>query len=220
MLKKHPASFEISGQRVASRVTGVVDAPGNRFVCVLIEAAEIWVIDASKPDFPIQHRIKTRQDNPYDAMITPDGRYYVVGHMKSDRVSVLDLTQPEAGIREVSLRDPNRDYDKAMPVKLPHLASWAVAGNWIFVPLVGEDRLAVLDRATWEFSRVHPAARSPRLRGALADRTGGLGEFLGRRRRRVRAGDRRREVGRRRHASSSAGASTTWTSPRADLTCS
>ena len=47
--------------------------------CVLIEAAEIWVIDASKPDFPIQHRIKTRQDNPYDAMITPDGRYYVVG---------------------------------------------------------------------------------------------------------------------------------------------
>jgi protein NirF len=161
VLKKHPANFEIDGVQVASRVTGVVDAPGNRFVCVLIEAAEIWVIDASKPDFPIQHRIKTRQDNPYDAMITPDGRYYVVGHMKSDRVSILDLTQPEAGIREVSLRDPNRDYDKAMPVKLPHLASWAVAGNWIFVPLVGEDRLAVLDRATWKFDRSIPLRGHP-----------------------------------------------------------
>ncbi len=161
VLKKHPASFEISGERVASRVTGVVDAPGNRFVCVLIEAAEIWVIDASKPDFPIQHRIKTRQENPSDAMITPDGRYYVVGHMKSDRVSILDLTQPEAGIREVSLRDPKRDYDRSTPAKLPHLASWAVAGNWIFVPLVGEDRLAVLDRATWKFDRSIPLRGHP-----------------------------------------------------------
>jgi len=161
VLKKHPASFEIDGERVASRVTGVVDAPGNRFVCVLIEAGEIWIIDASKPDFPIEHRIKTPQRNAYDAMITPDGRYYVVGHMKSDRVSVLDLSQPEAGVREVSLRDPNRNYDKASPVKLPHLASWAVAGNWIFVPLVGEDRLAVLDRATWEFSRSIPLRGHP-----------------------------------------------------------
>ncbi|HEX9815105.1 MAG TPA: cytochrome D1 domain-containing protein [Myxococcota bacterium] len=161
ILKKHPASFEIDGERVASRVTGVVDAPGNRFVCVLIEASEIWLIDASKPDFPIEHRIKTRQGNPYDAMITPDGRYYVVGHMESDRVSVLDLTRPEAGIREVSLRDPKRSYDKAMPVKLPHLASWAVAGKWIFVPLVGEDRLAVLDRATWEFARSIPLRGHP-----------------------------------------------------------
>jgi protein NirF len=161
ILKKHPASFELDGERVASRVTGVVDAPGNRFACVLIEAAEIWLIDASKPDFPIEHRIKTRQSNPYDAMITPDGRYYVVGHMESDRVSVLDLTQPEAGIREVSLRDPKRDYDKAMPVKLPHLASWAVAGKWIFVPLVGEDRLAVLDRTTWDFVRSIPLRGHP-----------------------------------------------------------
>ncbi|MBW1882364.1 MAG: protein nirF [Deltaproteobacteria bacterium] len=168
VLKKHVATFEVGGKAIPSRVTGVVDAPGNRFVCVLIEAGEIWVVDASKPEFPIEHRIKTRQGNPYDAMITPDGRYYVVGHMKSDRVSVLDLTRPEAGIREVSLRDPDRDYDKTMPVKLPHLASWAVAGKWIFVPLVGEDRVAVLDRATWELAgsiplRGHPvyAVRSP-----------------------------------------------------------
>jgi protein NirF len=161
ILKKHPASFEIDGERVASRVTGVVDAPGNRFACVLIEAAEIWLIDASKSDFPIEHRIKTQQSNPYDAMITPDGRYYVVGHMKSDRVSVLDLTQPEAGIREVSLRDPKREYDKATPVKLPHLASWAVAGKWIFVPLVGENRLAVLDRTSWDFVRSIPLRGHP-----------------------------------------------------------
>jgi len=161
VLKKHPAHAVIQGEKVNSRVTGVVDAPGNRIVCVTIEAAEIWIVDASKPDFPIEHRIKTPQDNPYDAMITPDGRYYVVGHMKSDRVSVLDLTRPEEGVREVSLQDPSKTYDRDNPVKLPHLASWAVAGKWIFVPLVGEDRIAVLDRATWEFSRSIPLRGHP-----------------------------------------------------------
>jgi len=161
VLKKHPAHAVVQGEKVNSRVTGVVDAPGNRIVCVTIEAAEIWIVDASKPDFPIEHRIKTPQDNPYDAMITPDGRYYVVGHMKSDRVSVLDLTRPEEGVREVSLQDPSKTYDRDNPVKLPHLASWAVAGKWIFVPLVGEDRIAVLDRATWEFSRSIPLRGHP-----------------------------------------------------------
>jgi protein NirF len=161
VVKTHRATFEREGNRLHSRVTGIVDAPGNRFVCVLIEAAEIWVIDASKPDFPIEHRIATGQENPYDAMITPDGRYYVVGHMLSDRVSVLDLTRPEAGVREVSLRDPAAEYERESPVKLPHLASWAVAGSWIFVPLVGEDRLAVLDRETWEFDRSIPVRGHP-----------------------------------------------------------
>ncbi len=161
VLTKHSATFEAGEERVPSRVTGVVDAPGNRFVCVLIEGAEIWIVDASKPGFPIEHRIKTPQSNPYDAMITPDGRYYVVGHIKSDRVSLLDLTRPGEGVREVSLRDPEREYERGMPVKLPHLASWAVAGKWIFVPLVGEDRLAVLDRTSWQFERSIPLRGHP-----------------------------------------------------------
>jgi protein NirF len=159
--KRHAASFTRNGETLPSRVTGIVDAPGNRFVCVLMEGAEIWVIDASRPDFPIEHRIATPQDMPYDAMITPDGRFYVVGHLESDRVSVLDLLRPERGVREISLRDPKRHYDKEAPVKLPHLASWAVAGRWIFVPLVGEKRLAVLDRETFAFERSLPVRGHP-----------------------------------------------------------
>ncbi|MCP3987320.1 MAG: protein nirF [bacterium] len=161
LLKEHRASFERNGKTFPSRVTGIVDAPGNRFVCVLIESGEIWIIDASQPGFPIEHRIPTREAMPYDAMITPDGRYYVVGHQESDRVSVLDLTKPEAGVQEISLRDPKLDYDKDTPVKLPHMASWAVAGRWVFVPLVGEKRLAVLDRNTWEFHRSIPVRGHP-----------------------------------------------------------
>jgi protein NirF len=161
VLAKHRATYEVEGKRYPSRVTGIVDAPGGRFVCVLIEGAEIWIIDASREGFPIEHRIPTGQANPYDAMITPDGRYYVVGHMRSDRVSVLDLEDPAAGVREVSLRDPEVEYERGSPVKLPHLASWAVAGGSVFVPLVGEDRLAVLDRETWEFERSIPLRGHP-----------------------------------------------------------
>ena len=59
-----------------SRVTGIVDAPGNRFVCVQMEAGEVWIVDTTGGQFRIEHRIKTPNNLPYDAMITPDGRNY------------------------------------------------------------------------------------------------------------------------------------------------
>jgi protein NirF len=151
-----------------ARVTGIVDAPGNRFVCVVIETGEIWVIDASKPGFPVEHRIRAASGEPYDAMITPDGRFYVVGHLHTDHVSLLDLEHPEHGARTVLLGDAGELYERDTPAKLPHLASWAVAQGRVFVPLVGEERLAVLDRHTWTYQgsvplRGHPvyAVRSP-----------------------------------------------------------
>jgi protein NirF len=156
-----PADMEKNGQKTTSRVTGMVDAPGNRFVCVLIEGAEIWVIDASGTEPKIERRVKTSTDEPYDAMITPDGRWYVVGHMGSEHVSVLDLEKPDAPVVEVSLRDPKQKFDKSAPVKLPHMASWAVARDNVFVPLVGEARMVVLDRNTWAFKTSVPVRGHP-----------------------------------------------------------
>jgi len=145
---------------VPSRVTGVVDAPGGRFVCVAMEGAEVWVIDASGATPRIERRIPTPAD-PYDAMITPDGRWYLVGHLGSAEVSVVDLHDPAAPLRPVSLRDPGADDAFSAPVKLPHLASWAVAGDHAFVPLVGENRLAVLDRDSWKLVRSIPLRGHP-----------------------------------------------------------
>lgn len=161
VVKRLPAEIEKGGQKLMSRATGVVDAPGNRFVCVLIEGAEIWVIDASGAEPKIERKVKTSTDEPYDAMITPDGRWYVVGHMGSEHVSVLDLRDPNAGVKEVSLRDPKQKFDKGTPVKLPHMASWAVAGDNVFVPLVGEPRMVVLDRNTWAFKTSVPVRGHP-----------------------------------------------------------
>lgn len=144
-----------------SRVTGIVDAPGNRFVCTLMEAGEIWVIDASRPDFPVEHRVPVGPSEPYDAMITPDGRAYVVGLLSAGQISILDLRHPAMGAKRLSIRDPGQTYGRTPPVKLPHLASWAVARNRVFIPLVGEKRLAVLDRDTWQFVRSVPLRGHP-----------------------------------------------------------
>jgi len=72
---------------------------------------------------------------------------------------LVKIGEPTA--REVSLRDPAGKFDESAPVKLPHMASWAVAGRRVFVPLVGQDRLAVLDRETWEFERSLPLRGHP-----------------------------------------------------------
>lgn len=166
--QRHEATFLLDGKPTSSRVTGMVDAPGNRFVCVLIEGREIWILDASQPGAPITHRIPAGEGMPYDAMITPDGRYYVVGKLDAAQVAVLDLARPEAGVREVLLEDAEMFRKRNTPAKLPHMASWAVAGSNVFVPLVGEERLAVLDRRTFGYVtsvplRGHPvyAVRSP-----------------------------------------------------------
>lgn len=162
VVKRIPAFFDDDGHKTRSQVTGIVDAPGNRFVCSMMEGKQIWIIDASKPDFPIEHKIEPADRGlPYDAMITPDGRYYLVGHLGTSAISMVDLKHPEKGARKVSLRDPNSQHDKNAPAKLPHMASWAVAGDHVFVPLVGEPRLAVLDRHSFAFERSIELAGPP-----------------------------------------------------------
>lgn len=147
----------------ASRVTGLVDGLKNRFVCVLMEGREVWLIDASRPDFPIEKKIALdpKVGIPYDAMITPDGRFYVVGHLGEPEISLIDLSEENPKPRLVSLLDPKENYDRSVPVKLPHMASWAVAGDKVFVPLVGEKRLVVLDRKTWNFVQSIPVRGHP-----------------------------------------------------------
>lgn len=168
VVRKIPATYEDEGEEKRSRATGIVDATGNRLVFALMEGGEAWIVDADDESYDVTHRIPLEEGLAYDAMVTPDGRYYVVGHMKKEYVSVVDLDRPDRGARRVTLRDPEGRFDPEHPVKLPHMASWAVARGQVFVPLVGESRLAVLDGDSWEFMttvelRGHPvyAVRSP-----------------------------------------------------------
>lgn len=131
-----------------SKVVGIADAPGNRFVFSLFEAGEIWIVDASDPRQPQVRKITGVGKQPYDGFVTPNGRHYIAGLFGEDGLALVDLWAPEAGARRV-LGGYGRGEEPLPVYKMPHLRGWAVAGRYIFLPAVGRHEVLVLDSVTW-----------------------------------------------------------------------
>jgi protein NirF len=153
-----PATYGDNGAR--SKVIGLVDAPGQRFVFSLWDAGEIWIADLSDPAEPAIQRFTDIGTNPYDALLTPDGRYYIAGLFGEDGLAMLDLWHPQAGVRRI-LGGYGRG-EEALPVyKMPHLEGWAVAGRRAFIPAVGHHAVLVVDLDTWQQVAQIPVAGQP-----------------------------------------------------------
>jgi len=132
-----------------SKTVGLVDAPGNRFVFSLYEGNQIWIADMTDPKQPAVKRFEAIGKAPYDALITPDGRYYIVGLFGEDSLALLDLWHPEQGVRKI-LKGYAR-HDEKLPVyKMPHLEGWAMAGDEAFLPAVGRHEVLVVNAKTWQ----------------------------------------------------------------------
>ena len=138
----------------ASKTVGLVDAPGQRFVFSLYDGNAIWQADLSDRTNP---RVTKYQDvgaQPYDGLITPDGRHYIAGLFGQDGLALLDLWRPEAGVRTI-LDGYGRGQEPLPVYKMPHLEGWAVAGGIALFPAVGRHELLVVDTATWrEVTRI------------------------------------------------------------------
>lgn len=132
-----------------SKVIGLVDAPGMRFVFALYDADEIWIVDMSDRDNPEVTKFTDIGAQPYDGLITPDGRTYIAGLFGEDGMAKLDLWHPERGVTRI-LGDYGRGEKKLPVYKMPHLEGWAVAGNYAFVPAVGLHAVLVVDMSTWK----------------------------------------------------------------------
>ncbi len=131
-----------------SKTVGLVDAPGNRFVFSLYDADQIWIVDMSNTSKPVITRLKEIGKAPYDALITPDGRYYIAGLFGEDSMVLLDLWHPDQGTRKI-LKGYLK-HDEKLPVyKMPHLEGWAMAGDLAFVPAVGQHKVLVMNTTTW-----------------------------------------------------------------------
>jgi protein NirF len=142
-----PASY--GGGGATSKTVGLVDAPGQRFVFSLWDAGEIWVADLSDRADPKITKYRDVGDRPYDALITSDGRYYIAGLFGDDGLALLDLWQPEVGVRRIL--DGYGRGEEPLPVyKMPHLEGWAVAGNLVFLPAIGRHELLIVDKISWE----------------------------------------------------------------------
>ena len=142
-----PASYGNQQQR--SKVVGLVDAPGQKFVYALWDANEIQVLDMSDRDNPQITRFENIGHQPYDALITPDGRYYIVGLFGEDGMALLDLWNLDAGVKRI-LPGYGRGEQKLPVYKMPHLEGWAVAGDLAFVPAVGRHEVLVINMRNWQ----------------------------------------------------------------------
>jgi protein NirF len=142
-----PASYGNQQQR--SKVVGLVDAPGQKFVYALWDANEIQVLDMSDRDNPQITRFEDIGHQPYDALITPDGRYYIAGLFGEDGMALLDLWNLDAGVRRI-LPGYGKGEQKLPVYKMPHLEGWAVAGDLAFVPAVGRHEVLVINTRNWQ----------------------------------------------------------------------
>ncbi|MEP3430654.1 MAG: cytochrome D1 domain-containing protein [Roseibium sp.] len=126
-----------------SKTIGLVDAPGKRFVFTLWDEGETWIADLSE-DEPEITKITDIGKNPYDALITGDGRLYITGLFGEDGLTAIDLWDPEP--KPIRVLPNYGRGQKDMPVyKMPHLEGWARAGREFVLPAVGHHQVLWID---------------------------------------------------------------------------
>jgi protein NirF len=129
-----------------SKTIGLVDAPGRRFVFSLWDAGETWIADFGGGE-PVVTRIGGIGANPYDALITPDGRTYIAGLFGEDGLAAIDLWAEAPAPRRIL--DGYGAGREGLPVyKMPHLEGWALAGEQFVLPAVGQHEVLWLDART------------------------------------------------------------------------
>jgi protein NirF len=153
-----PATYGSDGAR--SKVVGLADAPGKRLVFSLYDAGEIWVADLADPHAPRIDRFRNVGKQPYDGLVTPDGRYYIAGLFGEDGLALLDLWHPERGVRRIL--DGYGQGGERLPVyKMPHLRGWAIAGDLAYLPAIGHHTVLVVDTRDWRQVAQIPVAGQP-----------------------------------------------------------
>ena len=125
-----------------SKTIGLVDAPGRRFVFTMWDSGETWIADLSG-DLKIT-KIQDIGKNPYDALITGNGRTYITGLFGQDGLTALDLWADDPEPIRVLPGYGRGQQD--MPVyKMPHLEGWAQAGDEFVLPAVGHHEVLWID---------------------------------------------------------------------------
>lgn len=125
------------------KTIGLVDIPGGRFVFSLWDQGETWITDLSSGAARIT-KIEGIGTNPYDALVTSDGRTYIAGLFGEDHLTALDLWQDTPQPQKIL---PGYAGDReGLPVyKMPHLEGWALAGHEFVLPAIGQHEVLWVD---------------------------------------------------------------------------
>lgn len=155
------ATFDPPGEPAKrSRVVGLADLPGRRFIFSLFDADQIWIADLSKQGAPKLSKFANVGRSPYDALVTPDGRYYIAGLFGEDGLALIDLWETEPRVRRI-LGGYGRGQEPLPVFKMPHLRGWAVAGRHAYLPAIGRHEVLVVDTQSWQEVARIPVAGQP-----------------------------------------------------------
>jgi protein NirF len=143
-----------------SRVVGLADLPGRRFIYALFDADQIWIADLADAARPVITRFENIGRQPYDALVTPDGRHYVAGLFGEDGLALIDLWQDKPVARRI-LAGYGKGEQPLPVYKMPHLRGWAVAGRHAYLPAIGRHEVLVVDTTTWQQVARIPVAGQP-----------------------------------------------------------
>jgi protein NirF len=132
-----------------SRVVGLADLPGQRFIFSLFDAGAIWIADLSDRATPKLTKLDGIGRQPYDALVTPDGRHYIAGLFGEDGLALVDLWDETPRARRI-LAGYGRGEQPLPVYKMPHLRGWTVAGRHAYLPAIGRHEVLVVDTATWQ----------------------------------------------------------------------
>lgn len=141
-----PATYD--GDKL-SKVVGIADLSGKRFIYALFDANQIWIADLSNPKAPQIEKFNNIGKQPYDALITPDGRNYLAGLFGEDGIAMLDTWQTQQGVQRI-LANYGRGEEKLPVFKMPHLRGWAVAGHQVYLPAIGRHEVLIADTINWK----------------------------------------------------------------------
>ncbi len=143
-----------------SRVVGLADLPQRRFIYSLFDAGAICIADCADPRQP---RIATLPDigkQPYDALVSPNGRHYIAGLFGEDGLAMVDLWDAAPRARRI-MKGYGRGQQPLPVYKMPHLRGWAIAGRHAYLPAVGRHEVLVVDTDTWAEAGRIPVAGQP-----------------------------------------------------------
>lgn len=147
-----PASYGSEGD--LSKTVGLVDVPGSRFVFTLYDAGEIWIADCTLCLSGGKAQITKLKDiglQPYDALVSGDGRFYIAGLFGEDGMALVDLWAKKPVVKRIL--DGYGRGEKALPVyKMPHLEGWAKTSNAFYLPAVGHHQVLIVDGKTFKQS--------------------------------------------------------------------
>ena len=143
----------------ASRVVGLADIPRNRFIYSLFDAGQIWIADLADPRQPVLIKFEDIGKQPYDALVTPDGRHYIAGLFGEDGLAKIDLWAAQPKVERI-LPGYGKGQQPLPVFKMPHLRGWAVAGRHAYLPAVGRHEVLVVDTDSWrEVGRIAVAGQ-------------------------------------------------------------